>query len=80
MYLQKRAEEKNKPEISKKIEQKPITEDRKDQLLSEILSKRSYDQIIDRQKQEQEKKLQQDQAQKQEYQKTLSRGRGGFER
>lgn len=80
MYLQKRAEEKNKPEIAKEPEQKTITEDRKTQLLSEILSKRSYDQIIDRQKQEQEKKLEQEQAQKQEYQKTLSRGRGGFER
>lgn len=80
MYLQKRAEEKNKPEIAKESEQKPITEDRKVQLLSEILSKHSYEQIIDRQKQEQEKKLQQEQAQKQEYQKTLSRGRGGFER
>lgn len=80
MYLQKRAGEKNKSGITKKIEQKPITEDRKAQLLSEILSKRSYDQIIDRQKQEQEKKLQQEQAQKQEYQKTLTRSRGGFER
>ena len=80
MYLQKRSEEKNKPEIVKEPEQKTITEDRKAQLLSEILSKRSYDQIIDRQKQEQEKKLEQEQAQKQEYQKTLSRGRGGFER
>lgn len=80
MYLQKRAEEKNKLETAKENEQKSMTEDRKAQLLSEILSKRSYDQIIDRQKQEQEKKLQQEQAQKQEYQKTLSRGRGGFER
>lgn len=80
MYLQKRVEEKTKPEISSKKEEKSLTEDRKAELLSEILSKRSYDQIIDRQKQEQEKKLQQEQAQKQEYQKTLSRGRGGFER
>lgn len=80
MYLQKRAEEKIKPEISFKQEEKSLTEDRKAQLLSEILSKRSYDQIIDRQKQEQEKKLQQEQSQKQEYQKTLSRSRGGFER
>jgi hypothetical protein len=80
MYLQKRNQEKNKPKITKETEHKPITEDRKAQLLSEILSKRSYDQIIDSQKQEQEKKLQQEQAQKQEYQKTSSRGRGGFER
>ncbi len=80
MYLQKKAEEKTKPETIKEPEQKLITDDRKAQLLSEILSKRSYDQIIDRQKQEQEKKLQQEQVQKQEYQKTLSRGRGGFER
>ena len=80
MYLQKRAEEKTKPEISNKQEQKLLAEDRKAQLLSEILSKRSYDQIIDRQKQEQEEKLQQEQSQKQEYKKTLSRGRGGFER
>lgn len=80
MYLQKRAEEKNKSENTKETEQKLITEDRKAQLLSEILSKRSYDQIIDRQKQEQENKLQQEQAQKQEYQKTLKMGRGGFER
>jgi hypothetical protein len=80
MYLQKRTEEKNKPEIAKEPEQKTITEDRKTQLLSEILSKRSYDQIIDRQKQEQEKKLEQEQSQKQEYQKTLSRRRGDFER
>lgn len=80
MYLQKRAEEKAKPEMSTKQEGKSLTEDRKAQLLSEILSKRSYDQIIDRQKQEQEKKLQQEQTQKQEYQKTLSRGRGCFER
>ncbi len=80
MYLQKRAEEKNKPENTKETEQKPITEDRKAQLLSEILSKRSYDQIIDRQKQERENKLEQEQAQKQEYQKTLKMGRGGFER
>jgi hypothetical protein len=80
MYLQARAEEKAQPEISTKQEEKSLTEDRKAQLLSEILSKRSYDQIIDRQKQEQEKKLQQEQTQKQEYQKTLSRGRGGFER
>lgn len=80
IYLEKRAEEKNKPKITKEREQRPITEDRKAQLLSEILSKHSYDQIIDRQKQEQEKKLQQEQAQKQEYQKTLSLGRGGFER
>lgn len=79
-YLQKRAEEKPKPEMSTKQEEKSLTEDRKAQLLSEILSKRSYDQIIDRQKQEQEKKLQQEQVQKQEYQKTLTRGRGGFER
>lgn len=80
MYLQKCAEEKNKPENTKETEQKPITEDRKAQLLSEILSKRSYDQIIDRQKQERENKLKQEQAQKQEYQKTLKMGRGGFER
>ncbi len=80
IYLQKRAEEKNKPENIKEAEQKPITEDRKAQLLSEILSKRSYDQIIDRQKQERENKLEQEQAQKQEYQKTLKMGRGGFER
>ena len=80
MYLQKRTEEKNAHQITKESKQKPITEDRKAQLLSEILSKHSYEQIIDRQKQEQEKKLQQEQAQKQEYQKTLSRGRGGFER
>jgi hypothetical protein len=80
MYLQKRAEEKNTPEKTKETEQKPITEDRKAQLLSEILSKRSYDQIIDRQKQERENKLEQEQAQKQEYQKTLKMGRGGFER
>ena len=80
MYLQKKAEEKNKPGIIKEPEQKSITDNRKSQLLSEILSKRSYDQIIDRQKHEQEKKLQQEQAQKQEYQKTFSRGRGGFER
>ena len=80
MYLQKRAEEKTKPEISNKQEQKSLAEDRKAELLSEILSKRSYDQIIDRQKQEQEKKLQHEQSKKQEYKKTLSRGRGGFER
>lgn len=80
MYLQKIAEEKTKPEITKETDHKQITEDRKAQLLSEILSKRSYDQIIDCQKQEQEKKLQQEQAQKQEYQKTLNRERGGFER
>jgi hypothetical protein len=80
MYLQKRAEEKNKPENIKETEQKPITEDRKAQLLNEILSKRSYDQIINRQKQERENKLEQEQAQKQEYQKTLKMGRGGFER
>ena len=80
MYLQKRAEEKTKPEISNKQEQKSLAEDRKAELLSEILSKRSYDQIIDRQKQEQEKKLQHEQSKKQEYQKTLSKGRGGFER
>lgn len=78
-YLQKRAEEKTKPEISNNQEQKSLAEDRKAQLLSEILSKRSYDQIIDRQKQEQEKQLQQEQSQKQESQKTLSKGRGGFE-
>ena len=80
MYLQKRAEEKSKPEIIKESEQKPITEDQKGQLLSEILSKHSYDQIIDRQKQKHEKNLQQEKAQKQVYQKTLSSGRGGFER
>ena len=80
MYLQKRAYEKSNPEITTEREQKSIIEDRKAQLLSEILSKRSYDQIIDRQKQEQEKKLQQEQTQKQEYQKTLSKGRGGFVR
>jgi hypothetical protein len=80
MYLQKLSEEKNKPENIKETEQKPITEDRKAQLLSDILSKRSYDQIIDRQKKERENKLEQEQAQKQEYQKTLKMGRGGFER
>lgn len=80
MYLQRRTEEKTTPTRSRIEDQKPLGEERKVQLLGEILAKRSYEQIIDRQKQEQEKKLQKELAQKQEYQKTLTKGRGGFER
>lgn len=83
LYLQKRNEEKTQAKPSQEPEKPTITEDRKEQLLNEILSKHSYEQIIDRQKQqklEQEKKLEQEQSLKQEYQKTLSRRRGGFER
>lgn len=80
MYLQKKAEEKNTSEIVKEPDNKSIAEDRKTQLLNEILSKHSYNQIIDRQKQIQEKKLEQEQAQKQEYQKILSMKRGVLKR
>jgi hypothetical protein len=83
LYLQKRAEEKTQAKPNQEQDKNSITEERKAQLLSEILSKHSYEQIIDRHKQEkleQEKKLQQEQTQKQEHQKTLSKGRGGFER
>lgn len=47
IYLQKRAEDRIKPSTAKESPQKPITDDRKNQLLKEILSKRSYQQIID---------------------------------
>lgn len=80
MYLQKKAEEKNISEIVKETDNKSIAEDRKTQLLNEILSKHSYNQIIDRQKQIQEKKLEQEQEQKQEYQEILSMKRGVLKR
>lgn len=79
IYLEKRAQEKITGKVVNNEEPKSLTEERRAQLLNEILSKRSYDQIIDRQKKEQEKKLEQEQAQKQEYQKINKRS-FGFER
>jgi hypothetical protein len=81
MYLAKRQEDRtNKPQEKPEQEQKP-DQDRQKQLLEQILSKKSYDQIIDRQKKEKEQKLEQQKAQEQEYKQTLSLNKGrGFSR
>lgn len=74
MYLAKRNEERTKtPETIQ--EQKPEQNNQK-QLLEQILAKKSYDQIIDRQKKEKELKLEQQKALEKEYAPSLSKGRG----
>lgn len=74
MYLAKRQEEKaTKPE---ETQDKRPDQDRQKQLLEQILSRKSYDQIIDRQKKEKEQKLEQQKSQEQEYKQTLNKGRG----
>lgn len=74
MYLAKRNEERTKtPETIQ--EQKP-NQDSQKQLLEQILAKKSYEQIIDRQKKEKEQKLELQQKQELEYKLTLNKGRG----
>lgn len=74
MYLAKRQEEKaTKPE---ETQEKRPDQDRQKQLLEQILAKKSYDQIIDRQKKEKEQKLEQQKALEKDYKPTLNKGRG----
>lgn len=76
IYLKERNDEKTTPKQDPIMAETSTSNDRQAQLLEQILSKQSYDQIIDRQKKEREKKLEQEKAQKQEYQKTLNKSRG----
>jgi putative protein kinase ArgK-like GTPase of G3E family len=74
MYLAKLQEEKaTKPE---ETQDKKPEQDRQKQLLEQILARKSYDQIIDRQKREKEQKLEQQKALEKDYTQTLKKGRG----
>jgi hypothetical protein len=74
MYLAKLQEEKaTKPE---ETQDKRPDQDRQKQLLEQILARKSYDQIIDRQKREKEQKLEQQKALEKDYTQTLKKGRG----
>lgn len=74
MYLAKLQEEKaTKPE---ETQDKKPDQDRQKQLLEQILARKSYDQIIDRQKREKEQKLEQQKALEKDYTQTLKKGRG----
>lgn len=74
IYLSKRQEERTSKQ--EETQGKTPDQDRQKQLLEQILAKKSYDQIIDRQKKEKEQKLEQQKALEKDYKPTLNKGRG----
>jgi hypothetical protein len=76
LYLKSRELAKASAEASQPGPQKALTDHRKAELLAQITSQRSSAQIIEQKRLEREKQLERENAQKQEYQNTLSKGRG----